>query len=72
MSLWWLTASEAELKAARTCRNCGCGDADIDLGLCFDCFSQQRGPDYSAEYEAYCAEQYQAYCEEMKQQENQL
>jgi hypothetical protein len=40
--MWWLTASAAELKQASTCRQCGCPDADIDLGLCFVCFSQQQ------------------------------
>lgn len=42
-NLWWLSASAAELKAASTCRECGCGDADIDLELCFDCFSAKSG-----------------------------
>ena len=37
---WWLSASPAELKEARTCRQCGSGDADIDLNLCFDCFGK--------------------------------
>jgi hypothetical protein len=36
---WWLNASEEQLQHARTCNQCGCGDADIDLGLCFECFS---------------------------------
>lgn len=36
---WWLGASPEELRAARTCSGCGCPDADIDLGLCFVCFS---------------------------------
>jgi hypothetical protein len=37
---WWLSASQAELHAAATCRECGCHDADIDIGLCFDCHSK--------------------------------
>lgn len=42
---WWLSASQDELNAARTCRECGCDDADIDLGLCFDCFSSKSQGD---------------------------
>lgn len=42
---WWLSASPEQLRAARTCRVCGCGDADIDLGLCYGCFSVQREHD---------------------------
>lgn len=39
---WWLSCSAAELNAARTCRNCGCKDADIDIGLCFECFCEEQ------------------------------
>ena len=41
-NLWWLSASPEELRSASTCRDCGCGDADIDLGLCYDCFCQRN------------------------------
>lgn len=54
---WWLSASAEELRAASTCRGCGCGDADIDLGLCYECFCRQREcDDLRAENEAPRAE----------------
>lgn len=37
---WWLSASSDELAQARTCTQCGCRDADIDLNMCFQCWSQ--------------------------------
>lgn len=42
MSMWWLQLSPEEMRQASTCRGCGCGGADIDLGLCYGCFSAQQ------------------------------
>ena len=69
--MWWLKATAAELDAARTCRSCGCKDADIDLGLCYDCFMREREErqQYWDERQAqYEADQRRAY--ERQQQES--
>jgi hypothetical protein len=49
---YWLSYSPEQLRQARTCQRCGCNDADIDLGLCFDCFrpaQMERLEEQSAE-----------------------
>lgn len=56
MYLWWLSASDEELRAASTCRQCGNREADIDLGLCFYCFSQNSEEHAAIEKEARAAE----------------
>lgn len=65
-NLWWLSASSEQLRQARTCQVCGCGDADIDLGLCFDCYSVQyrHNQMQEAQQDAYYAEMEAAYYRE--------
>lgn len=34
------------------CTNCGSTDADVDIGLCYECFCQEnRQPEYTVEDE---------------------
>lgn len=35
---WWLSLNAAQLRDLSTCTNCGCSDADISIGLCYECF----------------------------------